>query len=171
MRRGLRVMGVIICLLLPEGAAAQPSNVAASRAYVRAWSSLANAATAQLPVEIGATERQFGPCTQKVEEAIDKVSAAASSPKRLEEGHVIAEEIFGAEAVAGLKPLPSTVVRTARAALRVRWSDPKLAMLVRSRLNGALASFKAVPAPDLCADFEGWAASNFEVLPASSTRS
>jgi hypothetical protein len=151
---------LVVVALLPASAAAAGGDVATTREYIEANYRLVQASAAKIaPIETtlrGIRSRVLSECP----------NAAAHSPQDADSeqlsNEVIGTMVTGAVSLAEL-PATRGFVRIAGS---LRWGDSALTSAVHAYV-GKVRGLVALAPPQLCADVEGWAASGFRTLPAT----
>jgi hypothetical protein len=159
--RAIRIaLGVALTGLacVPVGALAADDQ-AATRAYIGADFRLIHAATSKLH----RGEATLRGILARVSRECPMVAARAPHDSHATE---LENEVIGAMATALIaldRPAGNAFVSATR---RLRWSDPKLTRSVHRYVED-VRTLLALPQPNVCADFESWAASGFTTLSAA----
>jgi hypothetical protein len=156
---GLLVGTMCAGLPTPATAAGNAADAAATRAYLSAAATYANAAYPLVGARVAAMETNEG------EVAAQCPSAFLYAPRdtAFEE---LGEEMGDAEWHAGLVPVRSVTEAFAQATGNLSWSNRKLTRLVRSEAVEERA-YVALVLPDVCSPIEAWKTSDYAELPPS----
>lgn len=157
-------VGLLVCIVCaglpaPAIAAGRAADAAATRAYLGAAVSYANAAYPLVGARIAALE------ANEHEVAAQCPSALLYAPRdtAFED---LGEEMGDAGWYASLVPLRSVTEAFAQATGSLRWSNRRLTQLVRSQAADERA-YVALVVPDVCSSIEAWKASDYGELPPS----
>ena len=152
---GICALVVVASLLLPAVATPLQGNAAATRAYVRARYTLAQAVTKNFALSRRAVKNYVN---QVVGECPNVLAGAPGGEQSL---HFFQEEIYALGNAFG-RPDTSVIQAYARAVRGLRWTGRKLNRLVHGD--------HLRETPNLCADLKAWAASGYRILPKSTKR-
>jgi hypothetical protein len=158
---GAGLLACIVCagLAVPAVATGRRADVAATRAFLGAAATYANAAYPLVGARIAAME------ANEREVAAQCPSAFLYAPRdaAFED---LGEEMSDAEWYAGLVPVRSVTEAFAQATGNLSWSNRRLTRLVRSQATEERAYVALVP-PDVCSPIEAWKTSDYAELPPS----
>lgn len=166
--RSAGLLGVAIVAFSSEsaGARTRPSDVAATRAYLKAQYSEVRADAVAYRAGIKAVEALGA----RVGVECPGVLAAEphpAAPNRVETE--ISEEVFNVILRTPERAQHPAIERFARFVRRLRWSDRKLTRLAHS-YAAERAARSGIPLPNLCADLQAWVASGYKTVSASTTQ-
>lgn len=153
------LLGVLVGLAVSAASALASSNAATTQAYVQANYALVRVARSHLlfsekaPLEVLAKVQQECP------------GAGAGSPQNPESTDM-STDVIGTIVIAAAQPDLQAIKRFIRSASALSWSSASLTKAVHEYV-GKLITLLSLPAPDLCTEVKGWAASGFKQLPAS----
>ena len=156
----LLAVAIVALFSAPAGARARPGDVAATRAYLNAQYVEVRAAAATYRGGIKSVEalgaRVQAECPGVLAAAPHSTSGNASVTEA-------SEEVFAAILRTPERAAHAAYQRFARAVGHLHWSNSTLTRLVHSSaLERATQS--AIPAPNLCADMQSWAASGYRTV-------
>jgi hypothetical protein len=143
----------------PAAAVAEPGDVNATRAFLNANNALARSAKARLP----GTEKGIDGYIARLGAQCPK--AAAGSPEN-KEAEQLSEEVVAALTILVYRSEAPAISRLSRAVKGLRWSSGKVQRAV-DRYVGRLGALSRLALPDLCGDAKAWAASGYQVVPAT----
>jgi hypothetical protein len=151
---------VLVALaLIPANALAAGGDSAATASYVRANFALVSSAHAKR----GAAEAALQSLLARVRRECPQL--VAGSPQN-EASEKLTAELIGSMHLVALKPLASAIGVYAKAAARLRWSNPRLTRAVRSYARELLAQSQ-LAIPDFCGELRTWKSSGYATLPAT----
>ena len=170
-RRMRRLGGLVLFTLValvpgaPAFARASASDAAATHAYLEARIALNRAQTATEPAYLNAIDalaaKVKAECPAVLAGAPRHVKGEKTNPSELEISLELAAVTFGA----GEHLERAADVRFESTVRRLRWSNPRLTLLLRS-LAIEQAEQSAIPPPDLCSDMKFWVASGYTATSA-----
>jgi hypothetical protein len=158
----LERVGILLALgfvLVPSASAQAASDAAATHAYIQANYALARASVARLPAAqaaIDALDRKL---------AAECPRAGAGAPIS-QASFPMSEEVSVALWSVSWATGRSSVRAFAKAVKPLHWSNARITRIAHDYATH-LQEMVTIPLPDLCGDVRAWAASHFQVVPAS----
>jgi hypothetical protein len=146
----------------PASALATPQDAAATRAYIEANFTFAQASQATAAIAQAATVRLTGRLARECRDA------GAGSPQN-EESQKLSYEAAGALWSVTYGADAGPIGAFVRAVAPLRWSNPRLTRAARSYTR-SLHELATLALPDLCADVRTWSAGGFRTIPATTIR-
>lgn len=146
-------------LLAPALALARPNDRRATRGYLRAAAAYTRSISAALGASVAAIETRGSAIGSECPSSL----TYAPRDEAFEE---IGEEAHKTLIDAGAEQTLTARRTFARAVSRLRWSDPRLAMLVREQAAEELAP-ATTALPNVCADIAAWKTNAYAALPQS----
>jgi hypothetical protein len=158
--RPLPVLAATLAFLaMPAPALASSADIAATRTYIQADYTLVHTARVNLATSEAALQKLRGQI------GAECPNAAAGSPQNTD-SEQLSNELVGAMTVAAIRPDVHAVARFVHTVQGLHWSNNALTHKVSS-YAARLKTLSILPAPNICADVQSWAASRFQTLPAS----
>jgi hypothetical protein len=149
-------------VMAPTSALAKPDNVSATRAYIRAHYLFVRAAKAELPVEKTVAAKL-------VSEIRSQCPNVVTGSPRNEDAAALTTEALIVVSDTLLAPDRVAITHFVGSIENLRWSSRKLTHAVR-RYAAKLRAELALKTPNLCSNLKAWAATGFQTMPASVTR-
>jgi hypothetical protein len=159
------VVAVLAWVALTTSAQAVPArsaDVAATSALARATNTLVSAAQPDIARGLAAVKSY----ADRI--AVECPAAAAKSPQD-HDSEQLDDEVIGAMTAVGYHTAAAPIAAFARKVERLRWSNGRLTRAVRT-LARKLEGLSTLATPNLCGDIEGWVASGYTTLSASTTQ-
>jgi hypothetical protein len=138
------------------------SDMVATSTYIQADYALLHAASSRLAT----SEASLRDLHRQIKTTCPR--AAAGSPQNTD-AEQLSNELVGAMTVAAIRPDASAVAAFFHAVGHLHWRNGTLTRRVRSYAS-RLRILSLLPAPNVCADVKTWAASRYEMLPASAVQ-
>jgi hypothetical protein len=148
---------VPLALLLGPAQALAGGDGASTASYLRANYALVSSAHAKQ----GAAEAALQSLLARVRDECPKL--VDGSPQN-EASEKLTFELVGAMHLVALKPLSGAIGGYARAAARLRWSNPALTRMVHTYARQLLAQSK-LAVPDFCGELRAWKSTAYATLP------
>jgi hypothetical protein len=151
-------LSLLALAVVPAQALGAGGDVAATASYVRANYALVASAHAKQRSSEAALQSLLARVRRECPQLV------AGSPQN-EASEKLTFELVGAMHLVALKPLAGAIGGYARAAARLRWSNPALTRMVHTYARQLLAQSK-LAVPDFCGELRAWKSAGYDAPPA-----